>query len=466
MNAPRYRPWPGLVAIGLGASIAPMDFAVNVALPAITAAFSVDVQAIRWIVICYVLTYASLMLAFGRLGDVVGHRRVFRAGLVVGALAFAGCGLAPSYPWLLAARVAQGIATALVLSCGPALAVSLCEEQRRTWALSRYAMMAAVAGILGPVLGGLAILALGWSGVFWFRVPVALAALLLVARLPVETELATTTQGYDRTGALLLAAGLALTLTGPALWPVPGGTGYALAAGVAGLLVLAAVALREGRGAEPILPHVALRDPDFLLPNVASVMVQAAAFAIPLLVPYHLARIGGYGAGTMGVLLAMSTVGQLAGSTIAPWIVRAWGQRPAAMFGAVVVAVAQFVIAQWAMPPSTPALMAGLLLHGVGLGLFQVSYTDLVVAALPRRNRGVAGSLTMLTRTIGIVVAAAALSSALQTAQSDRLAAGAAADAAFHGAFGTVFAGSGLVLAGFLALTCLRPKTWFARGRG
>jgi MFS family permease len=456
----RDRPWSGLLAIGLGVSIAPMDFAVNVALPAITAAFTLDVPGIRWVVVCYVITYASLMLAFGRLGDVAGHRRVFRAGLVVGAFAFAACGLAPSYPALLVARMLQGVATALVLSCGPALAVSLVDEQRRTWALSRYAMMGAVAGILGPMLGGLGILALGWSGVFWFRVPVALLALLLVSRLPGDGASAAASRTYDRTGAVLLAAGLASALAGPVLWPLQGGTLYALVAGGGGLVLLGVVALREHRGSAPILPRAALGDPAFVLSNLASVTVHFTAFAIPLLVPYHLARIGGHGAGVMGALLAMSTVGLLAGSMLAPRIVHALGQRPAALLGAALVVAAQFAIGQWPMPPSVAAQVAALLLHGVGLGLFQVSHTDLVVATLPRDDRGVAGSLTMLTRTVGIVLAAVALGSALQHAEADHLAAGYPPDVAFHAAFGSVFAGSGLLLAGLLVLTCLRRGVW------
>ena len=108
MTHPAPGRWRGLLAIGLGAGIAPMDFAVNVAFPAITAAFALDIASMSWLVVSYVLTYASLMLAFGKLGDIVGHRRVICAGLVTGALAFVACGLATSYAWLLAGRVLQG----------------------------------------------------------------------------------------------------------------------------------------------------------------------------------------------------------------------------------------------------------------------------------------------------------------------------------------------------------------------
>lgn len=453
-------PLPGLLIIGVGASIAPMDFAVNVAFPAITAAFALDVQAIRWVVICYVITYASLMLAFGKLGDIVGHRRVFHAGLLTGTLAFAACGLAPTYAWLLVARVLQGIATALVLSCAPALVVAVCGEQRRTWALSRYAMIAALAGILGPIIGGAAIQWLGWAGVFWFRLPVAVLALVLLARLPAVPVVADAPRRFDPVSSALLAGGLALLLLGPGLWSGPTYIALPLAAGVAGIGLLALFALRERRDAEPVLPPSAVRDPAMLAANVTSVLVNLVAFSIPLLAPYYLARIGGFSAITMGLLLAMSTVGVFAASTVTPRVVRALGQRRAALLGAALVALAQGFIALWPMAPSAAVLMTGLLLHGLGVGLFQVSYTDLIVATLPQKNRGIAGSLTMLTRTIGVILAAVILSSAVQALEARHLAAGQAAAEAFHAAFSSVFLYSGLLLAASLLLATVAPALW------
>ena len=101
--------------ICLGASIAPLDFSVNIAFPAMTQAFSLDTQGIRWVAICYMLSYGGLMLLFGSVGDRIGHLRVFRWGLMLGAVAFLLCALAPSFPILLAGRVVQGVATALTV---------------------------------------------------------------------------------------------------------------------------------------------------------------------------------------------------------------------------------------------------------------------------------------------------------------------------------------------------------------
>ncbi len=450
------RPLFALCTIGLGASIAPMDFAVNVAFPAITDAFALAVQDIRWVVICYVITYASLMLAFGKLGDVIGHRAVFRAGLIVGTLAFAACGLAPSYAWLLAARALQGIATALVLSCAPALIVAASGDAQRTWALSRYTMTAAVAGIVGPLIGGGAIQLIGWSGVFWFRLPVALLALALLARLPAGDTTPQPRRRMTWSASTLLATGLAALLMTPALWPGTGHAGWPLASGAAGTLLLVWFARRERGHAEPVLPAAAVRDPAVRLANLSSVMINLVGFGIPLLVPYYLARIGGFNAATIGLLLAIATVGVLLASTVAPRVLRAAGQQRTTQLGAALVALAQLVMAFWPAEPSIAALIPGLVLHGMGIGFFQVGYADFIVASLHARDRGVAGSLTVLTRTIGVIISAVVLSSALQVLEARHLADGLAAGDAFHAAFRWVFVGSGLLLAAYVAITAYR----------
>src|SRR5215469_4982614 len=117
--------WPAMSArqvlrvllVGVGTSVVPLDTAVNIAFPEITGSFGLPIQAIQWVVICYVLTYSSLMLAFGRAGDVWSHGRVFRIGLLWSGMAYLLCASAPGYGWLLFSRFLQGIGAALIVSC-------------------------------------------------------------------------------------------------------------------------------------------------------------------------------------------------------------------------------------------------------------------------------------------------------------------------------------------------------------
>ena len=132
--------------IGLGTATAQLDTSVNIAFPAITRGFALTIGDIQWVVICYVLTYASLLLVLGRIGDSIGHAVVFRTGLIWSAVALLLVGYAPSYGAMLVFRCLQGVGAALVLSCGAALVTSLYGEERRGRALGIYTMMMA----LGP----------------------------------------------------------------------------------------------------------------------------------------------------------------------------------------------------------------------------------------------------------------------------------------------------------------------------
>lgn len=447
--------------VGLGASIAPLDFAVNIAFPAMTQAFALQTASIRWVAVSYVLTYGSLMLGFGALGDRIGYRRVFRAGLMLAAIAFAACALAPTYGWLLAARVAQGIAVALTLSCAPAMATLLFDESRRTWALSTYTAMAAIAGVLAPIAGGLMIAVIDWPGVYWFRVPIALLALAGMRRLALDEPIRPTrgAQPFDTGGSAMLAASMALLLLAPALlgaraegvplwapWPIA----------LAGVVSMAAFIRRQRNTDRPFMPREVTRNTDFWLINLAAVVVQFASFAVPLITPYFLVRVAGWETPAVGALMAVWAIGSLAGSSSASWIINRLGAPRSAFVAMLGIVIGLGAIACWRSTPSI-ALMAGsLLVHGAGLGLFQVAYTDIVIAALPINARGVAGSLTMVTRTIGLVVGASLWIAVLQSIQTSAQTAGATPTAAFMSAFAMVFVSAAVTAASFLAAWLLR----------
>lgn len=454
-------PFLALFAVGLGASLATMDLAVNVAFPAVTAAFSLEPRAIRWLVVCYVLTYASLMLAFGNLGDHVGHRRVFAAGLVLSFAAFVLCSVATTYPALLAARVVQGIGTAALLSCAPALATSTLGEARRTQALARYSAIIAGGAVLAPLLGGSAIVLLGWSGVFWFRAPLALVALCLLPHVALRPAAAgRSLRSFDILGPALLALGIAALLLAPSLLQAGTAAGWAVVAALAGMVALGAFGWQQRRALQPVFPAAARRDLDLALRNGAAVAVHFAAFAVPLLVPYYLADVAGSSPIEIGMVIAASPAGMFLGSLLAAPAARSRGAARAALLGGLCVAAGSLALAASASAALLAAIVASLTLHGMGLGLFQVAYTDSVVSALPLDARGVAGSLTMVTRTIGVVGAAAALTAVVDFLHARQAASAAPSAAAWAAVYQTVFLWLALGLAALLLAGCLRRRLW------
>ncbi|MFN0160062.1 MAG: MFS transporter [Burkholderiales bacterium] len=453
----------GILIIGLGAALGPLDFAVNVAFPAISAAFKLGTGGIRWVAIVYVLTYGCLLLASGRLGDAIGHRRVFQAGLGFAAAAYVLCALAPTYAWLLAARVLQGVAVALLLASGPALATGLFDESRRTWALGVYASVAGAAGIVAPLIGGASIAIMGWSGVYWFRVPIALFTLLCLRLVP-HARKAGSRPGFNAGGALLLAAAIALLLIAPTLIDVH--LAAAAVAAVAGALLIVGASRQRRTGEAPLIARAILTDPRFFLPNFGSVTVHLTSFTIPLTAPYYFARVAGYDAPGIGAILAVWAVGALAASLAAARLVAALGVRRAAFAAGVLMTLGLFMMTLWTAQPQRGLMIATFIIHGLGIGLFQVAYTDLVVASLPRQDRGVAGGLSNLTRTVGLVIGAAAFSAILRSVEAAQAAAGALPIAAFQAGFHAVFLVAAAIIGAFFLGTAWVRGVWFERPIG
>ncbi len=401
------RPFIGLAIVGLGASLAPLDIAVNVALPAITGHFRLALSDVQWLVICYVLVYGSLMLVCGKLGDLFGHRLIFRIGLLISAVGCAACAAAPDWPLFLWARAGQGVGTALALSCTPALATSLFPESARTRALAGFGMAMSLAAVVGPFLGGVLVELWGWPAVYWVRVPIALVTLALSGLLPSPKP---DPRPFDAVGAVLLAVCMSTLLLSLVLSQRSEAPGLpVLGLFVASLAVLFAYVQRARRVPEPIIRPALFADPAFAVPNIMNVLASVAGFSILLLTPYYLVNVLKLSALASGVVLALAFAGSLAGAPSSAWLVARIGQRPTAFAGIAVIGLGLLPLAFTGA--GTPVALVALLLivEGVGQGLLTVAYTDIVTATLSVRDRGVAGSLSLLTRTLGIVSGASVL---------------------------------------------------------
>ena len=388
--------------IGLGTATAQLDTSVNIAFPAITRGFGLAIGDIQWVVICYVLTYASLLLALGRIGDTIGHTIVYRAGLICSAVALLLVSCAPSYGAMLAFRCLQGVGAALVMSCGAAMVTSLYGEARRSRALGIYTMMMALGWMLGPLLGGTLTAIWDWPAVFWFRIPIAIAALLLLRGMPVSPPRQASDR-FDIPGSIALALGLVTMLMAinrvrelSAVW-----------LGLLSVLAFAGFAFRQSRAERPIIAMDVLKLPGFALLNLVSVLANLTAFSVWLLVPYYLARVPHYSLTEGGAILAAGAAGAALAAPIGGRLIgRHFSAERLVVAGAAIIGAGLLLLGAWTEQTSTALRVAGLVVQGIGIGLFQLAYSDIVTAVLPLAERGVAGSLALLTRTLGTVTAA------------------------------------------------------------
>jgi MFS family permease len=394
-----------LLIVGLGTLVVPLDSAVNIDFPAIVARFGLPIPMIQWIVIAYVLTQTSLMLSFGRIGDLLGYRRVFLFGTGVSTVAFVACALAPTYAALLAARVAQGIGAGLILSCGPALATSLFPEAMRTQILARYMMMFGIGSALGPSVFGSLVERFGWSAVFSFRAPIAAAAFLLAWTLPRPTR--GEREPFDAAGGALLAFALSfMLLTLNRLRPPGPETAVFAMLAVAGFVLFYR---QEHRAPKPIIDFRYFHNADFAVINISNALINLSAFSIMLLAPFYLSRIPGLSLPAAGLVLAASPAGTILAAPMAGRLAKGHQPRLIALVGTALSGAGLFGISLSGGAPDIPALVLSMAVQGVGVGLFQVAYFDIVTAAIPARNRGVAGALGMATRSIGTVTGATVL---------------------------------------------------------
>jgi len=397
----RSKAWQ-VAMIGLGTATAQLDTSVNIAFPSITRGFDLTISDIQWVVICYVLTYASLLLVLGRIGDSIGHAIVYRTGLVWSAVALLLVSIAPSYAAMLAFRCLQGIGAALVLSCGAALVTSLYGEERRGRALGIYTMMMALGLMIGPLLGGTLTAIWDWPAVFWFRIPIAVAALVLLRGMPVSPPRPASDR-FDIPGGIALILALVTMLMAlnrirelSAIW-----------LGLLSALAFAGFIFRQSRVASPIIALEVFRLPGFAVLNLVSVLANIAAFSVWLLVPYFLARVPGYSLAESGAILASAAAGAVLAAPIGGRLIgRLVSAERLAIGGAAAIGGGLLLLSAWSEQTPTALRITGLIVQGIGLGLFQLGYSDIVTAALPLRDRGVAGSLALLTRTLGTVSAA------------------------------------------------------------
>lgn len=394
-----------LFIIGLGISVGFLDGAVNVAFPAIAANFNVGKQDIIWLVVCFVLTNASLVLCFGSVGDARGYRFVLRFGMVWSVIALIADSLAPTYEFLLFARILQGVGAAAAMSCGLALARGLYDESQRGRVIGYYMIMIAFAGALGPFIGGWMLGWLGWSGVYWFRVPIAALALAGTFLLPPDIGKDQAGRDYWSATAATVALAVVLFLSQWSLtgWIVVFAMGAVLTTGITSFTRL----LGRSRRIFEEMGSVGYTMLDGI--NLRIVVINLAAFTVMLLAPFYLKEWRNLSDVSAGTVLFFYPFGFAAAALLSRSIGNRIAASNQAQFGTLLVILGLYTVGVWDEESTVPVMGLSLLSVGLGLGLFHFAYAHIVTGAFPPAAAGVAGSLIELARTAGMILAVSSI---------------------------------------------------------
>lgn len=391
----------------LSALLGSLDSAINIGFPAITGAFALEVTAIQWVIVGYVLTHASLLLGCGGLADLWGHGRVLICGLLISALGFTGCGLAPSYAWLVAGRVVQGMGAALVFATAPALVTLAVAAEGRGRALGVYQMSNAVGYAVGPLIGGILIDTLGWRATFLFRVlPALFLAWFAAAKLP-ALPAHNDSQHFNFLGAVTLAAAIAgglLALSrGRALgWS---STQFVILAALS-TACLAGFGAVKARATAPMVQLTIIRLAPFVIANLLSVMANCSRFAIGLLLPYYVINVLGYPATTGGTLMLATYLLTILAAPLAGKLSDRVGTARLSSIGLAVQGFGLWMLSRLNGQSDYLSLALTLCIVGLGLGIFEAPNMSFIMGAIPRSQQGVAGSIASMMRPLGIVCGA------------------------------------------------------------
>ena len=386
---------------------------VSVALGDIQVSLKANVTELQWVIGAYALTFASIMLACGMIGDELGRKKVMLAGVGVFCGGSVLCALAPNVQTLIAGRAVMGLGAAASEPGTLSMLRHLYPDERaRSRAIGVWAGVSGFALAAGPVVGGVLTGLWSWRSIFWFNLVFGLAALIVAAvSLP---ESADPTAARVDTAGTILGAGALATFVFAVIDAESAGFGSAV---VITLLCLSAVlfaafAWWERRSPHPLLDLRYLRVPQFTTANITAFCTYFGTFAIFFFTALYLSEVVTASGYRLAAVFLPMTVLMIAASVLAGRWTAAAGPRWSITTGCVLFAAGLILTDAFLSPhPNYPALTAALALAGIGIGTTVVPITTSVLSAVPPERSGMAASASNTSREIGAVVGVAVLGS-------------------------------------------------------
>lgn len=380
----------------------------NVGLPTLAEAFDTSFQAVQWVVLAYLLAITALVVIAGRLGDLVGRRRLLLAGIAIFTAASMACGSVDDLGWLISARALQGSGAALMMAMTTALVGETVAKARIGRAMGMLGTMSAVGTTLGPSLGGVLIAGWGWPAIFLINVPLGLVAIALVYRFLPGDRVTSGVIAFDFSGAALLtvvlvAYALAMTLGRGSFGVVN------LACMSVALSGLAMFVIVESRSPAPLVEPTLFRGRAMRSGFTTSVLATTVAMTTLVIGPFYLTIALGLGAAETGMVMATGPlVAALVGVPAGMGVDR-WGAGRLVLVG-----LGAMVLGCCALALVSPALgawayLVPLILLTSGFATFQAANNTAVLAAADPSQRGVTSGLLSLSRNLGLITGASTM---------------------------------------------------------
>jgi EmrB/QacA subfamily drug resistance transporter len=437
---------------------------VTVALPAIQRDLRFSPSGLTWTVNAYLIAFGGLLLLAGRLGDLLGRRRMFVAGLIVFTAASLLCGVSTGQEMLIAARFAQGAGGAMTSAVSLGMIVTHFPEPReRATAIGAFGFVGAAGASIGQVLGGVLTQAVSWHWIFFINLPIGLASALLAVRvLEPDTGLGLRA-GADAFGAALVTAGLMLGVytiveTDRFGWT----SARTLACAALAVILLAGFVARQAGAASPLLPLRMFRSRNVSGANLVQVLMVSALFGFQILMALYLQNVLGYGAAETGLaMLPAAVMIAVVSLGLSARLNGRFGERNVLLAGIALLVVAIGLLTRLPADASYAVDLLPTMLLAGGFGLAISALTALGMSGAGPDDAGVASGLFNTGQQVGGALGVAVLSTFAAAHTRSLLAAGHARPSALTGGFHMAFGiGTGLLIVALaLAATVLRQPT-------
>jgi EmrB/QacA subfamily drug resistance transporter len=444
--------WIALVVLCVGMLMIVLDQTiVNVALPSIKDDLGFSQSTLAWVVNAYLITFGGLLLLAGRLGDLIGHKRIFMTGLALFTAASALCGIAQSQEMLVGARFLQGVGGATTSAVILGMIVTMFPTPRdQAKAIGVYSFVAAAGASIGLLLGGVLTQAINWHWIFFVNLPIGLATALAATRLVDSDEGIGLKQGADALGAVLITAALMLgvyTIVKPAAddgWGAP----MTIELGAASLALLGAFIAREATARTPLVPLRIFRNRNVSGANVIQALFVAGMFGLFFLGSLYMERVLGYDPLQIGLafLPVALAIGVLSVG-FSERLVTRFGAKPVLLVGLVLIVGGLVLFANTPVHSDYLSdLFPPMMLLGIGAGLSFPSLMGLAMSSATQADSGLASGLVNTSLQVGGALGLAVLATLSATRADSQLASGASQDAALTSGFHLAFwIGAGLV---------------------
>jgi len=381
---------------------------VNVALPALTRHFDATQLQASWLILGYMVASTACLLLFGRISDIVDQRRFYLGALALYTICSLACGFAPTVDWLIWLRIVAALGGAILLGNGATLIHAIFPRDSLGSAMGLYAASFPIASLIGPIAAGMILEVTDWRWVFWMNVPIGLVAFTtgwFLLRRKDEREEKTS---LDLPGNVIVIAVITLTTVGISLvteftWSSPWVWGSLLIA----LALLPALAFAERRSSHPVIDVQTLRTHGIGLLLLAGFFLSAGRFPAIVLMSLYLQGPLGFRPSETALLLLPMPIGSILGSLCVGRLSRRWRSRQISSFGAIVGQLGVFALAAGVFTQDTWVLGVGLVLMGMGTGLFIGSNATSLLEATPESSLGVVNGMRLAVQNTGNVLSLA-----------------------------------------------------------